>query len=160
MTGPTQISMFSLEGPPVSRSPSPASAKEWMIRVATWPSPFWRLLKDTARAGSSGRMSLASCHREKDGTLVPSLEGWKNSGMGGPTERLTLNTSEFPSAADVCSLSDVLEIADVPRRYFLSARACKGILRRAAKRGKELPTALEDALTQVSAKTVIPTSQP
>jgi hypothetical protein len=66
--------------------------------------------------------------------------------MGSPTEFLTLNISEFHSAADVCSLSDVLETGDVPQRFFLSATACKGILRRAAKRGKTLPQALESAL--------------
>jgi hypothetical protein len=66
--------------------------------------------------------------------------------MGSPNEFLTLSISEFPSAADVCSLSDVLEAGDLPRRYFLSAKACAGILRRAAKRGKELPSALQSAL--------------
>jgi hypothetical protein len=43
-------------------------------------------------------------------------------------------------------LSDILETGDVPQRYFLSATACKGILRRAAKRGKELPEPLMRAL--------------
>jgi hypothetical protein len=46
----------------------------------------------------------------------------------------------------VCSLSDTLEIGDVPQRFFLSATACRGILRRAEKRGKELPRALAQAL--------------
>jgi hypothetical protein len=46
--------------------------------------------------------------------------------MGSPTEFLTLNTSEWPSDAAVCSLSDILETGDVPQRYFLSAKACQG----------------------------------
>jgi hypothetical protein len=66
--------------------------------------------------------------------------------MGSPTAFLTLNGSEWPSAAVVCSLSDTLEIGDLPQRYYLSATACTGILRRAAKRGKELPEMLEAAL--------------
>jgi hypothetical protein len=66
--------------------------------------------------------------------------------MGSPTEFLTLNGLESPSVADVCSLSRTLEIGDVPRRYFLSATACSGILRRAEKRGKELPDQLLQAL--------------
>jgi hypothetical protein len=53
---------------------------------------------------------------------------------------------EFPSAAVASSLSDVLETGPLPPRYFLSATACKGILRRAAKRGKVLPSALHSAL--------------
>jgi hypothetical protein len=43
-----------------------------------------------------------------------------------------------------------LETGDVPRRYCLSAKACAGILRRAEKRGKELPDALKAALMAVA----------
>src|SRR5215471_1940289 len=59
------------------------------------------------------------------------------------------NTSAFPNGARVCSLSSVLvNPDDIPRTYFLSGRACAGIIRRAAKRGKELPRALMLALQQ------------
>nr|WP_245004887.1 DNA cytosine methyltransferase [Paraburkholderia sacchari] len=88
------------------------------------------------------------------GTL---LGGWRNSGMGSHTAFLTLSTSEWnhtlaPSLNDdgVCSLSDILEIGDHLQRYFLSAKACVGILRRAAKRGKELPEPLQRALAAVA----------
>jgi hypothetical protein len=77
--------------------------------------------------------------------------------MGSPTAFLTLSTSEWnhtlaPSLKDegVCSLSDILETGDVPQRYFLSAKACSGILRRAAKRGKGLPQPLLEALKAVA----------
>jgi len=43
----------------------------------------------------------------------------------------------------------VLERGSIPRRYFLSGKACAGILRRAAKRGKTLPPLLEQALRSV-----------
>jgi hypothetical protein len=56
------------------------------------------------------------------------------------------NISGCPNGAVVCSLSQVLETGEIPQRYFLSARACAGILRRAEKRGKELPPALRTAL--------------
>ena len=82
--------------------------------------------------------------------MPPSFEGWGKSGMGSPTEFLTLNILEFHSAAAACSLSDVLEIGAVPQRFFLSATACRGILRRAEKRGKELPQALSATLKQVA----------
>ena len=62
----------------------------------------------------------------------------------------TLNSSAWPNDASVCSLSSVLETGPIPQRYFLSARACSGILRRAAKRGKELPEALRHALAAVA----------
>jgi hypothetical protein len=63
---------------------------------------------------------------------------------------LTLSSSEFHSAAVACSLSDILETGDVPRRFYLSATACRGILRRADKRGKTLPAPLQAALEAVA----------
>ena len=70
--------------------------------------------------------------------------------MGSPTGFWTLNTSEWPSDAVVCLLSDILETGDVPRRYYLSPKACRGILHRAERRGKELPPKLRQALLQVA----------
>jgi hypothetical protein len=66
--------------------------------------------------------------------------------MGSPTEFSTLKTSESHSGAVACLLSDVLETGDVPRRFYLSAKACAGILRRAEKRGRQLPHSLQAAL--------------
>jgi len=60
---------------------------------------------------------------------------------------LTLSISEFRSGGAVSSLSDILETGDLPQRYFLSPKACAGILRRAERRGKELPSQLQAALT-------------
>jgi hypothetical protein len=42
-----------------------------------------------------------------------------------------------------------LETGDLPQRFFLSEKACAGILRRAEKRGKKLPEPLRLALNQV-----------
>jgi hypothetical protein len=60
------------------------------------------------------------------------------------------NISEWPNDAVVCSLSQVLETISIPQRFFLSSTACAGILRRAEKRGKELPHALQTALLSVA----------
>ena len=145
-----QISMFSSEELPVSPSQSQDSERDWMTRVATSCSPLAPLLNATAPSGWFGRTSPESCLPMEDEILVPSSECWQNSGMGSPTEFWTLSTSEWPSDAVVCSLSDILEIGNVPQRFFLSATACQGILRRADKRGKELPEALRLALQQVA----------
>ena len=61
----------------------------------------------------------------------------------------TPNISEWPNDAVVCSLSQVLEQTSIPQRFFLSSTACAGILRRADKRGKQLPPQLEQALRSV-----------
>jgi hypothetical protein len=39
-----------------------------------------------------------------------------------------------------------LEIGDLPQRFYLSPKACKGILSRAERRGKKLPLMLKEAL--------------
>jgi hypothetical protein len=70
--------------------------------------------------------------------------------MGSHIECWTLNGSEWPSDAAVCSLSDTLETGDLPQRFYLSAKACAGIIRRAEKRGKKLPDALQQALLSVT----------
>lgn len=56
-----------------------------------------------------------------------------------------LNTSESPRDADACFLSQIL-MANVPEKYYLSPKACQGILRRASERGKQLPNILRIAL--------------
>jgi hypothetical protein len=135
---------------PASRSALPACEAVWTTTVATSRSSFADLLNASNLAGLSGKMSPVSCHRAEDGTLVPSSGRWKTSGMVSRTECLTLSTSEFHSAAGASLLSDILETGDLPQRFFLSATACQGILRRAEKRGKTLPTALHHALQAVA----------
>jgi hypothetical protein len=49
------------------------------------------------------------------------------------------------NGASASSLSRILEAAPHPK-YYLSRTACLGILRRAKKRGKELPPVLKQAL--------------
>lgn len=61
------------------------------------------------------------------------------------TELLTHNTGEFPSEDAASTLSQILQ-AEVPEKYYLSQKACLGILRRASARGKELPEVLRLAL--------------
>ncbi len=60
---------------------------------------------------------------------------------------LTRNIGASPSAARESTLWQILQ-ADAPERYYLSAKACQGILRRAEKRGKELPPMLKEALME------------
>lgn len=77
--------------------------------------------------------------------LVPSSGSWKTAGILSHGECLTLNSSEYPSDAAVSFLSDILE-PSAPRRFYLSPSACKGLLRRAQRRGKSLPPQLEETL--------------
>ena len=58
---------------------------------------------------------------------------------------LMLNIGESPRDAVESRLSWILE-DNVPQRYYLSARACEGILSRASRRGKALPEILRTAM--------------
>jgi hypothetical protein len=49
-----------------------------------------------------------------------------------------------------------LETGDIPAKFFLSPKACEGILRRAERRGKALPEALDRALRAVAESTALP----
>ena len=57
-----------------------------------------------------------------------------------------LNTGPAPPSGDAgCSLSRILQ-DNPPRKYYLTRRACLGILRRAKERGRPLPPQLHAAL--------------
>ena len=66
--------------------------------------------------------------------------------LGGSSTR---NTGESPREERGSTLSQILE-EDPPKKYYLTATACKGILRRAEERGKPLPPQLQAALEMQS----------
>lgn len=118
--------------------------------------------------GFSSKTSLAYCPPMRDATSLVSSgispgTSPKFRRMAGEAEEsqqdrltlsrgacLTLSISAWPSDGSVCSLSDILETCAVPQKYYLSPKACRGILRRAAKRGKTLPEHLKAALEAAS----------
>lgn len=79
------------------------------------------------------------------GLIASSCQRWMRSGMVWHGEYWMRSFSAWPNAASVCFLLEVLEPC-VARKYFLSAKACRGIISRAARRGKPLPKRLRDAL--------------
>jgi hypothetical protein len=68
--------------------------------------------------------------------------------LGGFTTR---SFGECPSEENVSRLSQILEDSPLPK-YSLSARACEGILNRASRRGKELPSELREALERQASR--------
>lgn len=86
--------------------------------------------------------------------LKQSCPRWQTSGFLVAGEVWMPSISASLSADDgysECSLADVLEPSVAPK-YFLSPLACRGIIRRAAKRGKALPTQLGAALQAVASR--------
>ncbi len=145
-SGPWRQLTFWSEELPVSPSASLDSDKGSMIPGADSCCDFLKSLEVTGLDGLSGKTCPVSCRATEDGILAPSSGGWKGSGTGGPIGSWTLSFSESPRDGVECLLSHVLETSDVPDRFYLSPKACAGILRRAAKRGKTLPTMLATAL--------------
>lgn len=170
---------FSLPDHPVRISPSPASEREWMERVATYPSDLLSLLGRYGPAGCCSKTSLGFLaplrtkrrvlvyrrtiySQEKNGSLKTTMKLTKgvisdtsyprfwNSGILSHTQCWTLSTSGWRSGAAVCSLWEVLETGEVHRRYYSTSKACRGLLRRAEKRGKTLPEHLARALRAVA----------
>lgn len=78
----------------------------------------------------------------------------KNWGGGALLGEFTTRSfGECPSEENESHLLQILEVS-APQKYRLSAKACQGILRRAEKRGKELPKLLEVALLIQSKETL------
>ena len=91
-----------------------------------------------------GRFTMPSggaAHKDADGLLW--LQISTDSQL--PRLYLTLNIGEKPRKTIESKLSDILE-EDADPNYTLSEKACKGILRRAERRGKKLPDILKHAL--------------
>ena len=133
---------------PANNSQSQDCGKDLMTQEATLHSPMLEFLTSLDPSGAYGKMCRVSSVQDQEGILVHSSGRWSNSGMGSPTECLMLKTSESHKDAEGCLLSDVLETGNLPPRFFLSPKACLGILRRAKTRSKKLPNMLEEALQQ------------
>ena len=152
--------MLPLGGRLAFHTQSPDSDKAWRTLAETLHSNIFHFLSKQSRVGLYSKTSMDFCHQTEEKTLAPSSGTWHNSGMGSPTRFLTLNTTECHNDDDDCSLSDILEIGDVPPRYYLSQRACKGILRREKTRPIKLNPILKTALQKASLEPCAQTATP
>ena len=103
------------------------------------------LEKSSKRASAyrNRRPPLCLCLK-KDGREQGSyMINWEDGALHG--EYMTHSFGESPSVAVESHLSQILE-GSPHRKYYLSGKACQGILRRAERRGKPLPEALKAAL--------------
>lgn len=69
-----------------------------------------------------------------------------------------LSIGAFPREDNVSTLSQIL-MEGVPEKYYLSQKACLGILHRASSRGKILPAVLQKALERQAKQTLQYASQ-
>nr|DAQ55048.1 MAG TPA: Cytosine specific methyltransferase [Caudoviricetes sp.] len=98
------------------------------------------------RSGSSSRKPPLFLYLKKDGPQADA--SWEPDGalLG---EFSTHSFGECPRDGVESHLSQILE-ANPHRKYYLSAKACQGILNREARRGKDLPEALKAVLLMQS----------
>ena len=146
----------------VRTSRSPGSGRAWR-KAAEPAAPLPSTLRDFVVSynldGYFGRTCREFSPATEGATSRTSSARLGNAGILLPTGLWTLSTCEwtgcpeqFRSAggefgSSVCGLSDILEtVGEHLRKYCLSLKACVGILRRAASRGKDLPARLKAAL--------------
>lgn len=99
-------------------------------------------------ASQSRKPPILKCLKKAGTPGVATTMKWEDDGawLG---ECMTRNTGESPNVAVVSRLSQILE--ETPQeKYSLSAKACQGILRRAERRGKDLPKLLKEVLIRQS----------
>ena len=90
--------------------------------------------------------SITEFRSDADGLLSLQI----STGSQQPKYFLTLNCGEKPRNPNPSKLSEILE-ENPDEKYRLSEKACRGILNRAERRGKELPPELRAALIAQSA---------
>ncbi len=130
-----QISMFDLDSccGKMFREPSPAAPQKARTSASSWKRSsalkfvMFQSLDLTPGAGNL----LGESYWEL-------ISPWRG-------DALTLNTGVSPREEKESSLSQILQV-NPPSKYYLTRKACLGILRRAFERGKGLPKKLQEAL--------------
>lgn len=118
--------------------------KMWQEHSAQTKAVTSRQSSKKQSASQSRNLPIFKC-LTRDGRLGGGTGTWTDDGawLGACSTR---NGGECPNAAVESRLSQILE--ERPHtKYSLTPKACMGILRRAEKRGKDLPEALKAALT-------------
>lgn len=143
--------------------------------------PQCKLLNGQTLDGLSSKTYQDYSVQQKGQTLLPWLENWLGANLtyretdgeipvwqsaitGLSSGSLWMHSSaEHHSTLEpshneegVSSLSEILETGEVDPLFFLTPKACAGILRRAETRGKKLPEQLERALVSVSERKTKP----
>lgn len=103
--------------------------------------------ESSSKRSAKSKMNQCQCLNLTNGTVQE--KSWEII-TPLPGEHLTLNFGEYPREENVSTLSQILQVG-VPEKYYLSQKACIGILRRASARGKQLPEILRNALEEQAA---------
>ena len=105
--------------------------------------------KPSSKQSRPSKVTMLSLVLQKENGQAPE-KSWEMISVS-PGDVLTRSFGEFPKEEDVSILSQILTVG-VPEKYYLSQKACLGILRRASARGKELPELLKKALLRQASR--------
>lgn len=153
------VLISSLEVPRAKTSALPANERASMAK--SLDSSLSLLASQMSLYGQEDGSSL----RTSPACSLPSVEvisrsfsvHWATSGFTtSPGECWTAVTSECPSGGDASSLLRDVLLERVPERFYLSPKAAAGILHRATRRGRGLPSILRAALSALAS--AIPTA--
>lgn len=159
-----QLTLFA-EGLLVKTSPSPDPVRDWLAQSPDCSLTSFASVMHFLMRGSFGKTfrvcsprvlaktSPRSSPNSPDTILPFPANGKPKASVSDPNVPSlglcwTRSGSAWRKGAVACSLSAILEIGPVPTKYYLSPKACAGILRRAEKRGRSLPPSLHQALAQ------------
>jgi len=123
----------------------------WCGRTSPEPSqaelPKEQTSKPSSRKSSKSQsqmLPMCLCLKTANGQRADACTmSWEDGALLG--EYTMHSFGESPNEENASRLSQILEDCPLPK-YSLSARACEGILNRAARRGKQLPPELKEAL--------------
>ena len=126
-------------------APLPSTLRDFVVSY-NLDGSYGRTCREFLPATEGATSRTSSARLGNAGILLPTglwtLNGCEWTGC---PEQFRNGDAEFGSS--VCGLSDILEtVGEHLRKYCLSLKACAGILRRAASRGKDLPARLAAAL--------------
>ena len=130
-----QISMFDLDSCCGKTFPEPSPAAPQKARTSASSSKRSSVLKSVMFQSLDLTPGAGNLLGESYWELISPWRG----------DALTLNTGVSPREEKESSLSQILQV-NPPSKYYLTRKACLGILRRAFERGKGLPPPLKRAL--------------
>ena len=121
----------------------------WSGKMSQEPSLATRekTSEPSSKRSAKSKMNVCQCLNLQNGRVQE--KSWETVTQS-HGDSLMLNFGEYPREENVSTLSQILQ-AGVPEKYYLSQKACLGILRRASVRGKKLPTVLQRALEKQAA---------
>ena len=134
---------------PAKTSASLAKGLALLVKEAGYSGRLQELWKKRKANTSSSKMSLV-CYLVTEEKILESSSGqWPTSGILSDGVCLMLNTLAYPSAGSVySSLESVLQDHQLQQKYYLTAKAAEGVLRRSPSLPEKLRKAFQNIVNQ------------